>query len=416
MQEEKQEAGGFKFISPSATHLARRRFPIDRYEQLQHKMIAAGLDAVICRLPENVLFLTGYWPVSGIGCVVCPQVGNPVLIATDLEEQYMIKNRIKDVRFVPYGTLSSGDIYEQTTVVLREIADEFDLIEKKIGYEASFETIAPPMNSAEPTIPAQRTAAMIKAVFQGPDLLDATGILNELRAIKSPYDITQLQIVHEIAESGLAVFVDMLKRGAREIDISSAVEAEIARYGFGYKGMQHVRAWAQLMTGKRSSQAYSPFPASSVKEVQQGDMAVLELAVVADGYWADLTRTRAVGSATNEQLNAYRAIMEAQGKIRPLLREGNTGAAVDAAGRKIIAGAGYASGFIHLTGHGLGYKYHEPVPMLHPESHDVLQAGMVTSVEPGIYRAGEWGIRVEENVVITKDEPLYLSAFLTDLI
>ena len=348
--------------------------------------------------------------------MVCPQSGEPVLIVTDLEQPYMRKNRIRDVRWVACGTLTSGDLYDQTATVLRDIATAYDLIGKTIGYEASFETIAPPMNSAEPSIPAQRTAAMLQAAFHNPALQDATGILLEVRAVKSPYDISQLQIVHEIAACGLAVFADLLKPGVREIDISSTVEAEIARFGFEYKGMQHVRAWAQLMSGPRAAQAFSPFPASSARTIQTGDLAVLELAVVADGYWADLTRTRAVGSATKEQSTAYQAIMEAHERIRPLLREGNTGATADAAGRHCIAEYGFASEFVHLTGHGLGFKYHEPVPMLHPASQHVLRARMVTSVEPGIYRAGEWGMRVEQNVAITTGEPLYLSTFSTELL
>lgn len=379
-------------------------------------MEAAGLDAVVCRLPENVLLLSGYWPVSGIGCVVCPKAGKPVLLASSLEEEYMAKNRIEDVRFFPYGTLSSGDAYEQTAGLLQAIAAESGLLGKAIGYEAGFETAAPPMNSAEPAIPALRTANMIRTAFGTADLHDATSLLYEARAVKSDDEIGQLKIVHEIAAWGLDAFAARLKPGATEIEVSSAVEAEIARSGCGYKGMQHVRAWAQLMTGERSSRAYSPFPASSGKVIRPGDIAVLELAVVADGYWADLTRTRAVGSATNDQLRAYRTILDAHSRIRRVLREGITGAEADAAARQAVAEAGYGGEFIHLTGHGLGFKYHEPSPLLHPDSREVLKAGMVTSVEPGIYRAGEWGMRVEENVVIGKEEPLYLSTFSTELI
>ncbi len=379
-------------------------------------MEADGLDAIVCRLPENVLFLTGYWPVSGIDCVVCPRSGKPVLLAALLEEEYMAKNRIEDVRFFPYGTLTSGDVYEQIARLLRGVAGDYGLLGKAVGFEAGFETVAPPFNSAEPPFPALRTRSMIEASFRTADLHDAAPLLYEARAVKSDYDIDQLKIVHEIAGWGLSAFVEKLKPGATEIEVSSAVEAEIARAGHGYKGMQHVRAWAQLMTGERSSRAFSPFPASSGKEIRPGDIAVLELAVVADGYWADLTRTRAVGSATNEQLRAYRAIQDAHVKISRVLREGITGAEADAAARQAVAEAGYGSEFIHLTGHGLGFKYHEPSPLLHPDSHAVLKAGMVTSVEPGIYRSGEWGMRVEENVVIGKEGALYLSTFSTELI
>ena len=387
--------------------------PIQKIQQL---METSDMDAIVCRLPENVLFLSHYWPVSGFCFVICPKEGEPVLLAVDLEQEYMIKNRIKDVRYFSWGTLAAGNPYDRVAELLREVTNDYQLSGKKIGFEGSFETIAPPLNSGEPGIPAAQTQKMLKTCFGVTELFDATDMLYEARVIKTDEVQQQLKIAHEIAEFGLQVFVDSLAKGKTEAEVSAVIEAEISRSGHGYKGVQHVRAWAQLMTGERTSRACSPFPATTHKTIQSGDLAVLELAVVADGYWADLTRTRAVNSATDAQLKAYQAILDAHKNVKGMLKAGISESQVDAAARQIIVDSGFGNQFVHITGHGLGFKYHEPTPLLHPNSHRKLKQGMVTSIEPGIYVPGEWGMRVEENVVIQQGEPIYLSTFATELL
>lgn len=374
------------------------------------------LDVLVCRLPENVLYLSGYWPVSGMAVVVCPQAGQPVLLAADMEQEYMGKNRLADVRYFPWGTLSAGNPHDRIGRLLEHAARQFDWRGKKIGCEGSFETIAPALNSAEPGMLSSPSRSLLLHAFAVRRLHDATAILYEARRVKTEEDLKWLGITHEIAAFGLQAFAETLSPGKTEAEVAAAVEAAVSVHGHGYKGMQHVRAWAQVMSGERTAGAYSPFPATTHRTIRPGELAVLELAVVADGYWADLTRTRAAGYATDAQRNAYEAIMQAHAAVKRALRAGTAGSAIDSIARRVIAEAGYGDSFPHMTGHGLGFKYHEPAPLLHPDCDALLEPGMVTSIEPGIYIRGEWGMRVEENAVIQAGDPLYLSAFPTDLL
>ena len=131
--------------------------------------------------------------------------------------------------------------------------------------------------------------------------------------------------------------------------------------------------------------------------------------MVADGYYADLTRMRAAGRISAEAQEAYRAVREAQQAAVQAVRPGVAWAEVDAAARGTLRRHGYGDAFVHHTGHGLGFRYHEAIPFLHPEARGVLEEGMVTSIEPGIYGPGYGGIRIEDNVAVGADGPVILS-------
>jgi Xaa-Pro dipeptidase len=186
--------------------------------------------------------------------------------------------------------------------------------------------------------------------------------------------------------------------------------------GIGYKGARHVRSWAQLMTGPESARAYTPHPATSARVIERGDLGLLELATVVDGYWSDLTRTLVAGvvpSARQEEL--YAAVLAAHDATMRAARPGMTGAEVDALARGEIERRGLGAYFLHHTGHGLGFRYHEPHPFLHPMNEEHVEEGMVSSIEPGLYLAGFGGLRLEENVVFTASGVELLSVFPTAL-
>jgi Xaa-Pro aminopeptidase len=198
--------------------------------------------------------------------------------------------------------------------------------------------------------------------------------------------------------------------------VAAQIEAAIMSRGIGYKGARHVRSWAQLMTGPESARAYTPHPATSARVIERGDLGLLELATVVDGYWSDLTRTLVAGaspSARQEEL--YAAVLAAHDAALRTARPGMTGAEVDALARGEIERRGLGASFLHHTGHGLGFRYHEPHPFLHPLNAEHVEEGMVSSIEPGVYVAGFGGVRLEENVVFTASGVELLSVFPTGL-
>ena len=378
-------------------------------------MAAHGLDALICRLPDNVLLLTGYWPVSSFAFAVVPREGPVVLIAVETERQEVPEGAADEVRFYSFGILGTPDPLDSVQRHLREVLPAFGVERGRIGVEQDFEVVAAGHGGGDVFFPGVATRAAIQAAAPGADLVDAVSILDEARTCKTPYELDKLRRANAVAAFGLQAFRELYEAGRTEAEIAAGVEEAIRSRGIGFEGAGHVRAWAQLMTGPGSAMAYSLHPTTSARVVQPGDLGVLELGTSVDGYWSDLTRTLVAGSPSERQSEMYRAIVTAVNAVIESGRVGMPAGEVDALARTEIERHGFADHFFHATGHGLGFRYHEPHPMLRPGNTERIQAGMVSSVEPGLYVEGYGGMRLEQNVAFTEDRVELLSLFPTTL-
>jgi Xaa-Pro dipeptidase len=201
------------------------------------------------------------------------------------------------------------------------------------------------------------------------------------------------------------------------VELVSIVEREIMLKGTGYKGATRVRAYAQVATGAdETAVGYRMHEISTARKMTSGDIALLELGVVADGYWADRTRARVAGPPTDEQVRVYDTVKRAQEASIAAIRPGVKAGDVDAAGRAVIEEAGYGKEFLHITGHGLGFGYHEMGPVIGPGATHALEEGNFTSVEPGIYFTPVGGIRIEDDVLVTASGAEVLGPFRKELI
>jgi len=216
-----------------------------------------------------------------------------------------------------------------------------------------------------------------------------------------------------VAGFGLKAFYDGLIPGKSEAELASEVEAAIYANGVGYQGVNTSRGWAEVMSGPQNSAiAYRMFLVSSSRRFKRDDLVLLELGTVVDGYWSDLTRTGVVGKPSQKQEEIWKIVRDAQRASIKNLVAGNKAKEADLAAYQIIEENGYGDYYPHYTGHGIGFRYHEPYPTLRSDNKDeILEIGMVTSVEPGIYIEGTGGIRLEDNVAILPEGPLTLSTF-----
>jgi Xaa-Pro dipeptidase len=387
---------------------------LERIRLTREIMRQQGVDALVLRLPENIVMLTGYWPMNGFAFLIFPAEADPVLIAPVAEEELARESWVDQIRCFPWGLVDSGDPYVSISRLLKESAQVLGLTGKTAGYEGSFEFVAAPYVGAEPGVPSQVTLSMIRQSF-GDNLVDGTGLIHKLRAHKTPGEVERLRTVNEIASMGLAAFFEQVTPGRSEIEIASGVEAAIMRGGTGYKGVKVARAWASVMSGPRSAFAYKPHLLSTQRKMEAGDMALLELATVADGWWSDLTRTRVAGTPRSGDLLKWQVVVDAQRAAISAARPGALASQVDRAARRVIEQAGLGQYFIHHTGHGLGLRYHEPEPFLHPSVDAPLEVGMVSSVEPGIYIPGWGGMRCEDNILVTENGVEVLSEYSREL-
>jgi Xaa-Pro aminopeptidase len=158
-----------------------------------------------------------------------------------------------------------------------------------------------------------------------------------------------------------------------------------------------------------------PHAHSSPRPIESGDFLLMDFGAIVGGYCSDVTRTVVVGSATAEQREVYDVVREANAKGSHAVRTGMTGRDADALARDYIDRAGYGAQFGHSLGHGIGLEVHE-APRLARTAEGALAEGAVVTIEPGIYRPGWGGVRIEDDVVLEADGPRVLTEFPRELI
>ncbi|WP_322807885.1 Xaa-Pro peptidase family protein [Thermanaerothrix sp.] len=379
-----------------------------RVEKLQRLMQKEDLSAIICRLPENVVYITDYWPHHGISVALLPREGKPVLFVPEVEQEYTQPEWAEVVPF-GWGLLKDKDLYENYRELIASKAAAWGLKGKKVGAELSFEVVAPSYRIAEPVVPSGPWQSLLHTLFEDASLVDATPLLLQSRAVKTEYEIEKLRIANNIAELGINEALSNLKPGQTEAEIGALIEYTIRAKGPGYQGAKLVRAEAEVGAGPIGSTKGTLLVPSTTYRVQEGDLVMIELATMVDGYFSDLTYMAVVGEPTARQKEVYNVLLEAQQAAARELRAGNSFEAPDRAAREVLRKAGLEEYFVHITGHGVGLRYHEFVPVLAPGAQGTLEEGMVCSVEPGIYIPNFGGLRIEDNVVVGTTGPIFLS-------
>jgi Xaa-Pro dipeptidase len=378
--------------------------------RMRRAMEALKLDVLILRLPENVLLLSGHWPMIAAAYLVFPLEGKATcILPACYQEEAAATLEDCEAKWVGYGGFSDPPYASAVRSILEQVSrPEW----QTIGYEGNFEVVAPSWNAAEGMVPAADSLSFLREVYAGSKLVDVTSLLLKERLRKTAYEIERLEIASEISCFALEVFQESVDIGVSGVELAATVEQAAMVKGTGFRGSVRVRAFAQVTTGPlETSVAHRPNVISTARRIQDGDFAVLELGLVADGYWADRTRVRIAGEPRAEQMRIFETVSKAQRAAVAAIRPGVLARDVDAAARSIIEDAGFGDSFPHITGHGLGFGYHEPSPILGPSSTDVLQEGMLTSVEPGIYTTSFGGCRLEDDVVVTEDGARVLGAY-----
>ncbi len=384
--------------------------PRARVSAVQEALAAEGLRALICRQPENLVLLAGYWPVIGRSALVLPAAGEPILIAPEMERDALARTFITDVRTFPVWKLGDPLPDEGLGRLVRDAVASLRLGGARVGVEQSpDEDLSPTQKVTEPWFPGQPAGALLAGL--GAALVDVSPLLRQQRARKTPGEVARLRVANEIAAFGIAAFYAAVDEGRTEAEVAAEIERAILAQGTGYKQTVHARGEALIFSGtERLLRVAWGFAPASARRLQRGDLVMVELSTIADGYYSDLTRMATVGTPSARQRELLDAVGAAQRAALAAARPGISGDAVDRAARDLLQARGLGEYFIHLTGHGLGFRYHEGIPLLYPGAPDMLEEGMVTSVEPGVYGPDFGGVRIEDNVVITAGGAQVLSA------
>ena len=236
-------------------------------------------------------------------------------------------------------------------------------------------------------------AACAKLEEHGFALTDCMPAMREAMKVKSPFEIGCIARACDMAEEGLLATLPHLKEGMTERELAAVLEYEMRMRGADGTSFETIVAF-----GRGSS---VPHHETGDTRLAFGDVVLIDFGCKAQGYCSDCTRTFLFGDDKKHDAfkKAYAVVLEAHERVKDRLRAGMTGREADAIARDLFAAHGLEKYFTHSLGHGIGLQIHE-YPMLSPRSEEALSDGMVFSDEPGLYFAGEYGIRIEDSVCL----------------
>ncbi|MGI9951523.1 aminopeptidase P family protein [Moorellaceae bacterium AZ2] len=221
----------------------------------------------------------------------------------------------------------------------------------------------------------------------------ARGVVEKLRLTKEDAEIELLRQAINIADRAFDHILPYLRPGVEEREIALELEYFMRREGASAASFPTIVA-----SGPRSA---LPHGVAGERRLAPGDLVVLDFGAVYRGYHSDLTRTVVLGPASPEQRKVYETVRTAQSLALEGLRAGIPGREIDALARVYLEGAGFKDNFSHGLGHGVGLEVHEG-PSLSPREEELLEAGMVVTVEPGVYIAGWGGVRIEDVALVRR--------------
>ena len=225
----------------------------------------------------------------------------------------------------------------------------------------------------------------------GVRLKDAPSTIERFRMVK---DQAEIDLIRSAVALGAKIYeraLEVLRPGTREVEVAAEMELAARRGGAEAMSFDTI-----IASGPRSA---LPHGRASSQPIARTGFVVCDFGVILSGYCSDQTRTVWVGASSEAARQAYEAVRDAQLAAIDTVRSGVTAGEVDAAARKRLRKAGLGKYFTHSTGHGVGLEIHES-PRIAVGQKEILQPGMVITIEPGVYFPGKWGVRIEDMVVV----------------
>lgn len=333
-------------------------------------MRAEGVDALCLSVGSDLPYLTGYraMPLERLTMLVLPADGRGTIVVPELEAPRV------DSSGLPFTVRGWAETEDPISIVDDLLNDAGNLL---IGDETW-----------------SRFLIDLQDVESSRSFAKASDLMGQLRMVKSPAEIALLRAA--------AASVDDVVGQMEDVKFSGRSERDIARDLIERStdaGHETMEFWI-VASGPNGA---SPHHEPGDRVVEHGDAVVVDFGGHQNGYASDTTRVFVVGEAPDGFDDAFDVLLRAQIAAVACVKPGVTAESVDAVARDIITDAGYGDLFIHRTGHGIGMDTHEH-PYLVEGNAQTLETGMAFSIEPGIYNPGEWGMRIEDIVIVTDDD------------
>ncbi len=340
----------------------------------------AGADALLVTHAADVRWLSGFTGSNGAVALF----GGRAALFTDGRYTTQAKAEAPELRIV-VGTKGAA------ALALEWLAARGA---KQCAFDARHTTVAA-LETMRKALPKEM--GMARRNF----FLAAEGPVARLREVKDDEEIGQIR---RAANLGCELFdgvLEQIQAGVSEIDVALDLE-----YGARQNGAEGMSFETIVASGKRSA---LPHGRATAQKLPRRGFVTLDFGVVLNGYCSDMTRTVHLGKADARAWDVYHAVLDAQEQAVAAVAPGVTCAAIDEAARSVLQRAKLGKWFSHSTGHGVGLEIHEG-PRLAAKVEQVLEPGMVITVEPGVYLPDEFGVRIEDMVLVTEDGGEVLTA------
>lgn len=335
-----------------------------RLQALRSALDSDGLAGLVVFDPVNIRYLTGFTGSAGVALVLPEEC----LLASDFRYTIQAHEQAHESRFVELDGAFSAALPGLVADFQGRMGVEKDYL--RVG---EWEKLGP--------------------ALEGIDHSLVGGHVRKLRRLKAPGEVQSIREASSLAVEVMKHLFDMPVVGRRERDIALDLEVWGRRHGSDGVPFSYIVAW-----GPNGAKPHAE-PGDTVIGAQ--GLLVVDLGAVVDGYASDMTRTFATGPVSDEESHAYAVALRAQEVGREEAGPGVSCRQVDKAARDVIEGEGLGDFFKHGLGHGVGLEVHEE-PTVSSRSDDVLEPGMVVTIEPGIYLEGVGGVRIEDSVVVTE--------------
>ncbi len=353
---------------------------VSRISALRKKIKSENLDGLVVNHLDHIRYLTGFSGSAGLLIVM----QKAAYFFTDsrytIQAARQVKGaKIHTVQSEPISSLNGFKWLQHKNL--------------KLGIDSEHLSVAK-QNALQKKVP-------------GALLTESESLLADLGWVKDSTEIKNIKKACEIADKAFARILQLVKPGVSERELAAELEYQMLMLGSEKPAFESIVA-----SGYRSAM---PHGLASAKRVKKGDFITFDFGATVNGYVSDMTRTVVVGKASSRQKRIYSIVLRAQMAGVKKIRAGIAAKQVDKACRDIIVKAGYGKKFGHGTGHGIGYYVHVG-PRLSPKSDDSLAVNQVITVEPGIYISGWGGVRIEDDVVVTRNGGKVLNKTLKNLL
>ncbi len=357
-----------------------------RLGKLRELAQEAGYDAVVLVPGSTLTYITSvsYHLSERPILLIIPAAGDAAMIIPTLEVPKIIDVLPFPIRFFSY---TDNDGYRPA---FEQAFKALGLSNRKIGVEGL------QMRVLE--------GQLIQQYTPGCTVIAADETLMRIRLYKEEAELAAMRKAIAISEAALEKTLARVRVGMTEQQIMNILLNEMAELDGGSNAFDPI-----VLTGPNTGQ---PHGVPGKRALQEGELLLFDFGTTVDGYPADITRTFAVGDIDPELRKVYDIVLMANEVGIRAIKPGVVAQDVDRLVREVIEDSGYGKYFLHRTGHGLGLDVHE-APNIVEGNTQILEPGMVFTIEPGIYLPGKGGIRIEDNVVVTENGVEVLTSFPT---